>query len=247
MLIITFSAGYFLSEYNFFTTLNDDKAILQSNFELKKNNQQLLKEKYKLQNELNIELKTSALIKKKLSSLSLKITDLNTELNFYHGIINESSKSNTIFFQKIAIVAHSIPIGLVERLTKNNKSKKGKDSKINFSEFSSYKLDLSIVKKIKTKSYRSGSIKISLLNQKGKKFKQWKLLDSNSKEVKKLKLRFQSFKTMSAYILVNKQKTPSKIEISFIDALRGNIGVSQEFDWDFDQSDNSKNITYVGE
>ncbi len=242
MLIVTFLAGYFLSEYNFFTTLSDDKAVLQSNFKLEKDKQLLLKEKYKLQNRLTIELKTSELIKKKLSDLSLEITNLNIELNFYHGIINEPSKSNTIFFQKIAIVAHSIPTSLLELI-----ANKGKANKINFSEFSSYKLDLSIVKKIKTKSYRRGSIKISLLDKKGKKFKQWKLLDRNIKEVKKLKLRFQSFKMISAYILVNKQKIPSKIQISFIDALRGNIGVSQEFDWSFDKSNNSKSITYVGD
>jgi hypothetical protein len=235
MLVVTFSAGYFLSEYNFFVTLSDDKAVLQSNYQLEKENQLLLKDKFKLQNELKIEVKTSVLIKKKLSDLTLKITDLNKELNFYHGIINEPSKNSGIYFQKISITAYPVT------------SNKDKTSKIDFSKFSVYKLDLSVVKKIKTKSYRRGNITISFLDKKGKKFKHWQLLDSHIKVVKKLKLRFQSFKTIEAYILLNKLKIPSKIQISFIDSLRGKIGVSQELDWNFNKTDNNEAIIYERE
>ena len=120
-------------------------------------------------------------------------------------------------------------------------------------EFASRENVLKLIERIKEEleyllqNYRRGRIKINLVDQKGKNLKQWKLLDKTAKEIKKLKLRFQSFKTLEAYILVNKVKIPSKIQIAFIDALRGNIGVSKEFDWAFDKTDSNKGITYVGE
>ncbi|MFK5895334.1 MAG: hypothetical protein QM504_19150 [Pseudomonadota bacterium] len=237
LLIMSFVFGYYLAEYILYKSLDGEISLLQANHQLKKEHKLLQKEKFMLESDLMIERKTYELLKQQLTEYISKITFLKKELAFYQGIVNDSTTELGVFFQNILIT----PANNAESELLN----KQKDYQL----YNYYKFSITLAKKIKRKTYRKGKIQFIFYDHAGEQVKKWKLLDVKGKVIKKLKTRFQYFNKLEGFLLIKQQpesdienQKVTKIKISFIDSRRGDVGVSQEFDWTMD-----KDINYVGQ
>jgi len=240
LLILFFLLGYYFSQQNHFVIDNSKKTVVvqssdcQTTEQSIKQSAKLQKQITVLESDLQLERKTNALLKEKLTKYNTKITQLKSEISIYQGVINDSDENIGIYFQRISIK-------LADKKEQNLYNKKENKSLFKFS--------ITLAKKNKSKTQQKGNIKLAIFDKDGNQNNKFDLLDVKGNSVKKLHVQFQNLIIKEGFFLLDKQSVDSKkeeknignIKVSYIDSIKGDLDIVHKFDLSI-----NKDISYVG-
>lgn len=232
-----FEMGYMQSEEDIIEAKGGRNSLLVQQKILKKKNQELSKELLHLERKYILEQEATQLIKAAMTRDQQKIAKLESELQFYRGIVSPGQKEDSLYLQSLEIS----PI-----ITSSTDSRTEQKQKQDTQKTNQYQYKFVIAQKVKKRTYTKGSVTIFLNGKQGKKSVKLPLVslledDQETKKDKAFKFSFKYFQTFNGIINLPEHFEPESVDIT-IDAKtqKSNIELN---DLAWSQSEGMK---YVG-